>query len=90
MKHEMTRQVDADGILRFTMELGEEYANKFVCLTVASIEPQPDVSPTRESADAEAQKREERRRFIEEMAGIITDPTFVRHPQGEFEKRDEL
>jgi hypothetical protein len=147
MKDEMKWRVDADGILRFTLELGEEYANKFVCLTVASIEPPPDASPPSQeegekvsddlggkwvgdfpciprgkimrlgadgvlrlplgeinadkrvyvtleilqpTAEAEAQQRAERRRFIEEMAGIITDPTFVRHPQGEFEKRDEL
>src|SRR4051794_33389165 len=45
MKRELTRQVDADGVLRFALELGEEYANKFVCLTVASIEPPPDISP---------------------------------------------
>lgn len=90
MKHEMRRQVDADGVLRFEMELGKEYANKCVCLTVASLEPPPDVSPTSKSVEAEAQEREERRRFIEEMAGKITDPTFVRHPQGEYEQRDEL
>jgi hypothetical protein len=29
-------------------------------------------------------------RFIESTAGSITDPTFVRHPQGELEKRDPL
>lgn len=147
MKYELNRRVDADGILRFAMELGEEYANKLVCLTVASIEPPSDASPPSKeegenlsgnlggkwvgdfpriargeimragadgvvrvplgeinahkrvyvtveilqpTAEAEAQQRAERRRFIEEMAGIITDPTFVRHPQGEYEQRDEL
>lgn len=147
MKHEMRWRVDADGIVRFAMELGKEYANKCVCLTVASIEPPPDTSPLTDeerrkliadlagkwqgdfpriprgkimragadgvlklplgeinahkrayviveilqsTAEAEAQQRAERRRFIEEMAGKITDPTFVRHPQGEYEKRDEL
>ena len=30
------------------------------------------------------------RQFIERTAGSITDPTFVRHPQGEFEERDPL
>lgn len=29
-------------------------------------------------------------RFIEETAGSITDPTFMRHPQGEFEEREPL
>jgi len=30
------------------------------------------------------------RRFIERTAGSITDPTFVRHPQGDFEEREML
>lgn len=147
MKRELTRQVDADGILRFALELGEEYANKCVQLTVASLESPPNASPPSKeecqglrddlggkwvgdfpriprgrimrvgdngvltlplgeinahkrvyvtveilqpTAEAEAQQREERRRFIEEMAGKITDPTFVRHPQGEYEQREEL
>jgi hypothetical protein len=29
-------------------------------------------------------------RFIERTAGSITDPTFVRHPQGAFESREFL
>ena len=28
--------------------------------------------------------------WLEATAGSITDPTFVRHPQGEYEKRDEI
>lgn len=28
--------------------------------------------------------------WFEATAGSITDPTFVRHPQGEYEKRDEI
>jgi hypothetical protein len=28
--------------------------------------------------------------WFEATAGSITDPTFVRHPQGEYEKRDVL
>lgn len=146
MKHEMTWQVDADGVLRFAFELGKECANKVVRLTVASIEPPPDTSPLTDeerrkllkdlagkwqgeferppqgeevrvgangvltlplgqanankvvrvivegaerTADA-AKNREERRQFIEDMAGKITDPTFVRHPQGDYEQREEL
>lgn len=147
MKYEMKWQVDADGVLRFTLELGKEYANKCVSLTVASIEPPPDTSPlTNEerrkliadlagkwkgdferpfqgkevrvganglltlplgqananklvrvivvgaegTTDGSANNQEERRRAIESMAGIITDPTFKRHPQGEYEQREEL
>jgi hypothetical protein len=28
--------------------------------------------------------------WIEATAGSITDPTFIRHPQGEYEEREEL
>jgi len=147
MKYEMRWRVDADGILRFAMEVGKEYANKFVCLTVASIEPPPDTSPLTDeerrkriadlagkwegdferpfqgeevrvggnglltlplgqananklvrvivigaerATDASAKNQEERRQDIDGMAGIITDPTFKRHPQGDYEQRDEL
>lgn len=147
MKRELTRQVDADGVLRFTLKLGEEYADKCVRLKVTSTDSPPDAAPPgnetsekssddfeskwvgdfprlprgkvmrvgangvlklplgeinahkrvyvtvdilQPTAEAEAQQRAERRRFIEEMAGKITDPTFVRHPQGEYEQREEL
>jgi hypothetical protein len=147
MKYEMKWRVDVDGVLRFALEMGTEYANKCVSLTVASVEPPPDTSPLTDGErgeliadlevkwrgdfpsiprgrimragddgvlrlplgeinahkqayvtvevlqptdEVEAQERAERRRFIEEMAGKITDPTFVRHPQGEYEPRDEL
>jgi hypothetical protein len=45
MKYVMTYRVDEDGVLRFALELGEEYANKFIRLTVESIEPPADHSP---------------------------------------------
>jgi hypothetical protein len=73
MKYEMRWRVDADGILRFALELGEEYANKFVCLTVASIEPPPDTSPLTD---------EERRKLLKELAGKWQGE-FKRPPQGE-------
>ena len=47
MKRELTRQVDADGVLRFTLELGKEYANQCVRLTVTSLELPPEASPLR-------------------------------------------
>jgi hypothetical protein len=34
--------------------------------------------------------RESWRQFIEKTAGSITDPTFERHSQGEFEEREQL
>jgi hypothetical protein len=69
----------ADGVL--SLPLGEVNAHKRVYVTMEILQPTPE---------AEARERAERRRFIEEMAGKITDPTFVRHPQGEYEQRDKL
>ena len=37
-----------------------------------------------------AMTQEEWRKFILETAGSITDPSFVRPEQGEFEQREEL
>lgn len=147
MKYEMRWQVDADGVLRFALELGKEYANKCVCLTVASIEPPPDTSPLTDEerrkliadlagkwkgdferppqgeevrvgangvlvlplgqananklvrvivegaervADTSTKNQEERPQVNESTAGIITDPTFKRHPQGDYEQREEF
>jgi hypothetical protein len=73
MKYELRWRVDADGILRFALELGEEYANKFVCLTVASIEPPPDTSPLTD---------DERRELLKDLAGKWQGE-FERPPQGE-------
>jgi hypothetical protein len=33
---------------------------------------------------------EDWRRFVMETAGSVTDPTFVRHEQGNYEQREEL
>ena len=74
MTQTLTARVDADGVLR--LPLGEDNANKVVQVTVQTI-----------PLDA---TREEWLRFIENTAGKIDDPTFVRHPQGEYEQRDEL
>lgn len=147
MKYEWTRRVDTDGVLRFALDLGEEYANKCVRLTVAPSEPSPEnstcskevdekpcenlvgkwegafariphgktmrvdangvltlpfgetnankrvyvtVEMAEPTAEMAAKNREEWLRFIENTAGKITDPTFERHPQGEYEQREEL
>jgi hypothetical protein len=37
-----------------------------------------------------AMTQEEWRQFIVSTAGSIADPTFVRHPQGEYERRESL
>ncbi len=80
MKRELTAQVGADGVLTLHVPLGREGANKTVRVVVETLGGE---SPP-------AQTREEWQRFVQEMAGRISDPTFQRQPQGEYEHRDEL
>jgi hypothetical protein len=80
MKYVMTYRVDEDGVLRFALELGEAYANKFIRLTVESIEPPTDHSPLSE---------EERRELLKNIAGKWLGE-FERPPQGDIERREEL
>ena len=75
MTQTSTVQVGADGVL--TLVLGEDNANKIVRVTV-------------EVPDGTSMSHEEWLQFIERTAGAIADPTFERHPQGEYEKRDEV
>jgi hypothetical protein len=74
MTQTLTVRAGPDGVL--TLPLGEAYANKLVQVTVQTVPP--------------AISREEWLRFIENTAGKIDDPTFVRHPQGEYDQREEL
>ncbi len=80
MKRELTAQVGADGVLTLNVPLGREGANKTVRVVVETVG----------DGAASAQTREEWQRFVREMAGRITDPTFERQPQGDYEQRDEL
>ena len=75
MRRELTAQVGADGVLNLTVPLNPEDANKTVRVVVETV-------PAMSQAEWE--------RFVDSIAGRITDPTFVRHPQGEYEQRDEL
>jgi hypothetical protein len=74
----LTSRVGADGVLNVVVPLSPEDANKTVRVIVESLDAPagPATSP------------EEWLKFIESTAGKITDPTFVRHPQGEYEQRD--
>lgn len=74
MTQTLTAQVGTDGVL--TLPLGETNANKVVRVTIETMTTETD--------------REEWLRFIKATAGAIDDPTFVRHPQGEYEQRDQL
>jgi hypothetical protein len=80
MKRELTAQVGADGVLTLTVPLGREDANKTVRVVVETVE-----TPAGPITDPD-----EWHRFVERVAGSITDPTFMRHPQGEYEQREEL
>jgi hypothetical protein len=77
----LTTQVGPDGVLNLTVPLGEADANKVVRVVVETLEGARAVR-------APVTTREEWLRFIEETAGAITDPTFERPPQGEYEQRD--
>jgi hypothetical protein len=80
MKYSLMSRVDAEGVLHFALEVGEEYANKFVRVTVESIEPPADDSPLSE---------EERIKLLKSIAGKWQGD-FERPPQGDYERRDEL
>jgi hypothetical protein len=82
MKKVMTMQVGADGVLSLSIPLGEGDANKTVRVTVETVEA---AQPTMPPADRDAWLR-----FIERTAGSISDPTFERQPQGEYDERDRL
>ncbi len=81
MKRELTAQVGPDGVLTLHVPLGREDANKTVRVVVETV---GDTAPGRPTT------QEEWQRFVHDMAGRITDPTFERPPQGEYEQRDAL
>lgn len=77
---ELKSRVGPDGVLTLTVPVGKEDANREVMVTVQSLG-----EPSTTAFD-----QAEWKRFVRETAGSIPDPTFVRHEQGEFEKREEL
>jgi hypothetical protein len=81
VKRELTVQVGADGVLALRVPLGHDGANKTVRVVVQTVE---------EAAGVQVRSSEEWQRFIQEMAGRITDPTFDRPPQGDYEQREPL
>jgi len=79
---ELRTKVGPDGVLRLSVPVGMAEANREVKVVVESVEPA--------IKKASEMTQEEWRQFIAETAGSITDPTFRRHEQGEFEERDPL
>jgi len=80
MKKVFTTHVGDNGTLTVSVPVGKDYASNAVRVTVETLETPPDTPMDRETW----------RRLIQETAGSISDPTFERHPQGEFEDRESL
>ena len=76
---QLTSKVDANGVLHLSVPFGKRDADREVRVTAESL----DGGPIPMSAD-------QWRQFVHDTAGCIDDPTFERHSQGAFEKRDEL
>jgi hypothetical protein len=70
-------RVGADGILNIVLPIGKADADREVQVTVDPVGPSP-------------MTQEEWRSFVLSTAGSISDPSFVRHEQGEYEAREEL
>ena len=72
-------RVGPDGVLHLAIPIGKEEADREVQVI---IDPAP-VGPS-------PMTQEKWRDFVLATAGSVTDPTFVRHEQGEYEQRQEL
>jgi hypothetical protein len=70
-------RVGADGVLHLDVPIGEAAADREVQVTIDPVGPA-------------AMTQEEWRNFVLATRGSITDPSFVRHEQGEYERREEL
>jgi hypothetical protein len=81
MKRELTARVGPDGVLALTVALRPEDANKAAHVIIETAEG-PTARPP--------MSQQEWTHFVQSMAGRITDPTFERPPQGEYEQRDPL
>ncbi len=72
-------RVGSDGVLHIDIPMGKEVADREVQVTIDPL--QKSLTPM---------TQDEWRHFVMETAGSITDPSFVRHEQGEHEQREEL
>jgi hypothetical protein len=72
-------RIGADGVLHITVPIGKEDAEREVQVT---IDPAPVGPPP--------MTEQEWRDFVLATAGSITDPSFARREQGEYERREEL
>ncbi|MDZ4683883.1 MAG: hypothetical protein SH850_02265 [Planctomycetaceae bacterium] len=69
--------VGSDGVLHLDLPMGPDEANAEVQVTVEPVANQP-MTP------------KEWRAWVQSLAGSVTDPTFERPPQGEYEAREPL
>lgn len=77
---EIKSRVGADGVLTVTVPLGPEEANREVRIVV---------EPAVRCESPDPPIREGWRDFVNRMAGCISDPTFQRPDQGQYELRRE-
>ena len=80
----MKSRAGADGMIDLRIPAG---------VTDSEVEVEVRVSPVKSHVHSQWRSDEERlewERFVDRTEGSIQDPTFVRQPQGQFEKRDEL
>ena len=78
---EIQSRVGSDGMLVLSVPVGAENANREVKITVDSVDP---TTPPRKMTQQEWAE------FIDQAAGSIDDPTFIRHDQGVLEDRGEI
>jgi hypothetical protein len=74
----LNARVGADGVLRMTVPLGTQEADQEVQVTVEPVSRRKQMT------------QEEYAAWVQSMAGSITDPSFRRHEQGEYEEREPL
>lgn len=72
-------RIGSDGVLRLTVPIGKEDADREVQVTIDAVWVGPP-----------PMTQEEWRDFVLATAGSITDPSFIRHEQGGYERREEL
>jgi hypothetical protein len=77
---EITSRVGADGVLRIAVPLGADEANREVKVVVEPADTLPFPAPSRQVWQE----------FVKATAGCISDPTFERPVQRDYESRREL
>jgi hypothetical protein len=75
-RFETKSRIGSDGVLNVTVPLGIAEANREVRVIIEPVD-RPERAPS--------MGREEWKQFVMETAGSISDPTFRRHEQEEFE-----